>query len=54
MRQAAREGHQEPNQVKFYLRCGMGPCQGRQCALAFAHIVAAEKNTRFMWFYPIL
>ncbi|WP_017324248.1 NAD(P)/FAD-dependent oxidoreductase [Synechococcus sp. PCC 7336] len=42
IRQAIREGHTDPNQVKFYLRCGMGPCQGRQCAPAVAHIVAAE------------
>ncbi len=41
IRQAVREGHADPNQVKFYLRCGMGPCQGRQCAPAVAHIVAA-------------
>ncbi|MDJ0618141.1 MAG: NAD(P)/FAD-dependent oxidoreductase [Calothrix sp. MO_192.B10] len=44
IRQAVREGHTDPNQVKFYLRCGMGPCQGRQCAPAVAHIVAAENK----------
>ncbi|MCK5897901.1 MAG: hypothetical protein KAG06_02375, partial [Methylococcales bacterium] len=27
---------------KFITRCGMGACQGRQCANAVAHIVAAE------------
>ena len=42
IREAVREGHTDPNQVKFKLRCGMGPCQGRQCASAVAHIVAAE------------
>ncbi len=42
IRQTVREGHGDPNQVKFFLRCGMGPCQGRQCAPAVAHIVAAE------------
>ncbi|MEM9904026.1 MAG: FAD/NAD(P)-binding oxidoreductase [Cyanobacteria bacterium P01_D01_bin.44] len=41
IRQAVQGGHADPNQVKFYLRCGMGPCQGRQCAPAVAHIVAA-------------
>jgi len=41
IRQAVRDGHTDPNQVKFYLRCGMGPCQGRQCAPAVAQIVAA-------------
>ena len=44
IRQAVREGHSTPNQVKFYLRCGMGPCQGRQCANTVAHIVADENN----------
>lgn len=44
IRAAVREGHTDPNQVKFYLRCGMGPCQGRQCAPAVAHTVAAENQ----------
>ena len=44
IRQAVKEGHSSPNQVKFYLRCGMGPCQGRQCVNAVAHIVADENN----------
>ena len=44
IRQAVRTGHTDPNQVKFYLRCGMGPCQGRQCAPAVAHIVAAANK----------
>ncbi len=44
IRQAVREQHSDPNQVKFYLRCGMGPCQGRQCAPAVAQIVAAENK----------
>ena len=44
IRGAVREGHTDPNQVKFYLRCGMGPCQGRQCAPTVAHIVAAENQ----------
>ncbi|MDJ0570096.1 MAG: FAD/NAD(P)-binding oxidoreductase [Pleurocapsa sp. MO_192.B19] len=44
IRQAVREEHGDPNQVKFYLRCGMGPCQGRQCAPAVAQIVAAENK----------
>ncbi len=44
IRQAVREGHRDPNQVKFYLRCGMGPCQGRQCAPTVAHIIADESK----------
>jgi NADPH-dependent 2,4-dienoyl-CoA reductase/sulfur reductase-like enzyme len=40
IRRAIREGHDDSNQVKFLTRCGMGPCQGRQCAESVAHIVA--------------
>lgn len=40
IRQAVRAGHHSPNAVKFLTRCGMGPCQGRQCGSAVAHIVA--------------
>lgn len=40
IRRAVRDGHTDPDQVKFYLRCGMGPCQGRQCSAAVAHLVA--------------
>ena len=31
IRDAARQGAQGPNQVKSFLRAGMGPCQGRVC-----------------------
>ncbi len=41
IRQAVADGLGDSNQVKFLTRCGMGPCQGRQCDLAVAHIVAA-------------
>ena len=41
IRMAVAGGHSDSNQVKFLTRCGMGPCQGRQCAEAVAHIVAA-------------
>ncbi|HFD11744.1 MAG TPA: FAD-binding protein [Crenotrichaceae bacterium] len=40
IRNAVKNGHGDSNQVKFLTRCGMGPCQGRQCANAVAHIVA--------------
>ena len=42
IRETIRNGHEDSNQVKFLTRCGMGPCQGRQCSNAVAHIVAAE------------
>jgi NADPH-dependent 2,4-dienoyl-CoA reductase/sulfur reductase-like enzyme len=44
IRQAVRAGHTDPDQVKFLLRCGMGPCQGRQCAQSVAYIVAATQQ----------
>lgn len=40
IRLAVADGHGDSNQVKFLTRCGMGPCQGRMCAEAVAHIVA--------------
>ena len=41
IRASVADGHSDSNQVKFLTRCGMGPCQGRQCADSVAHIVAA-------------
>jgi NADPH-dependent 2,4-dienoyl-CoA reductase/sulfur reductase-like enzyme len=41
IRKAVADGHRDSNQAKFLTRCGMGPCQGRQCADAVAHVVAA-------------
>ncbi len=42
IRDAARLGAPGPNQVKTYLRCGMGPCQGRMCAASVTEIMADE------------
>ncbi|HTU56056.1 MAG TPA: NAD(P)/FAD-dependent oxidoreductase [Acetobacteraceae bacterium] len=33
-------GVQGPNQLKAFLRCGMGPCQGRFCGLTVGEIIA--------------
>ena len=33
-----------PNQMKSFLRCGMGPCQGRLCGLTVTELIAAERN----------
>ncbi len=41
IRAAVAAGHRDSNQVKFITRCGMGPCQGRQCAAPVSHVVAA-------------
>lgn len=40
IRQAVRDGAPGPNQVKFMLRPGMGPCQGRVCGLLVSETVA--------------
>jgi NADPH-dependent 2,4-dienoyl-CoA reductase/sulfur reductase-like enzyme len=42
IRQAIQAGHQDPNQIKFLTRCGMGPCQGRQCDNAISLLVGHE------------
>jgi hypothetical protein len=33
-----------PNQAKAFLRCGMGPCQGRQCALTVQTLIARARE----------
>lgn len=33
-----------PNQMKSFLRCGMGPCQGRLCGLTVTEIIAKERG----------
>jgi bacterioferritin-associated ferredoxin len=33
-----------PNQMKSFLRCGMGPCQGRMCGLTVAELIADERK----------
>lgn len=44
VRQAVKTGATGPNQLKAYLRCGMGPCQGRLCGLTITETIAAERN----------
>jgi NADPH-dependent 2,4-dienoyl-CoA reductase/sulfur reductase-like enzyme len=33
-----------PNQMKSFLRCGMGPCQGRMCNLTVTELIAATRG----------
>jgi bacterioferritin-associated ferredoxin len=40
VRDAAALERVGPNQLKAYLRCGMGPCQGRLCGLTVTEILA--------------
>jgi thioredoxin reductase/bacterioferritin-associated ferredoxin len=44
IRHAVDLGAPGPNQVKSYLRCGMGPCQGRMCGTAAAAIIAEHRQ----------
>lgn len=42
--ETVRLGCVGPNQMKSFLRCGMGPCQGRLCGLTVTELIAAERN----------
>jgi NADPH-dependent 2,4-dienoyl-CoA reductase/sulfur reductase-like enzyme len=42
VREAVKLGCQGPNQLKSFLRCGMGPCQGRYCGVTVTEIMADE------------
>ena len=33
-----------PNQMKSFLRCGMGPCQGRLCGLTVTEMIADSRG----------
>ncbi len=34
-----------PNQMKSFIRCGMGPCQGRLCGLTVTEMIAEARGT---------
>ncbi len=44
LREAVAGGATGPNQLKAFLRCGMGPCQGRLCNLTVTEIVAEARG----------
>lgn len=44
IREAVDLGAPGPNQVKSFLRSGMGPCQGRMCGLAATEIIAQRRG----------
>jgi hypothetical protein len=41
---AVGSGAVGPNQVKAFLRCGMGPCQGRMCGLTVTELIATTRG----------
>lgn len=55
IRDASRVGISGPNQVKAFIRCGMGPCQGRQCGPTVSAILsqAAGVSMDEVGFYRI-
>lgn len=44
IREAMKHGCSGPNQAKSFLRCGMGPCQGRMCANSVTEVMATESG----------
>lgn len=42
---ASRLGVTGPNQMKAFLRCGMGPCQGRLCGATVVELIARTRGT---------
>jgi len=44
VRRAARLGATGPNQAKAFLRCGMGPCQGRLCGPIVSAVIAEARG----------
>src|SRR3546814_1721412 len=55
VRQTVKLGCTGPNQMKSFLRCGMGPCQGRFCGLTVSELIAEEQgmNTKDAGYYPL-
>jgi NADPH-dependent 2,4-dienoyl-CoA reductase/sulfur reductase-like enzyme len=45
VREMAAMGCEGPNQMKAFLRCGMGPCQGRLCGLTVTEVIAKQRDT---------
>lgn len=44
VRAAVAQGVMGPNQLKAFTRCGMGPCQGRNCGLTAAELIAETQG----------
>ncbi len=44
IRATVQLGCQGPTQMKSFLRCGMGPCQGRLCGLTVTETIAAARG----------
>lgn len=45
IRASIRQGAHDMNQIRGLLRCGMGPCQGRNCTVTMARLLAEGTHT---------
>ncbi len=43
---AIKQGFTRPVDIKYYLRPGMGPCQGRGCASQIMRLIRQETSQR--------
>ena len=46
VRTTADMGCEGPNQMKAFLRCGMGPCQGRLCGLTVTELIVNKATAK--------
>lgn len=55
LRESVALGASGPNQAKAFSRCGMGPCQGRQCGLTVTEVIAqaSGRSPQEVGFYRI-
>lgn len=55
IREQVKLGCVGPNQTKSFSRCGMGPCQGRQCGLTVTEVIAqaAQLSPQEVGYYRI-
>jgi NADPH-dependent 2,4-dienoyl-CoA reductase/sulfur reductase-like enzyme len=44
IRALVKQGCVGPNQMKAFVRCGMGPCQGRLCGLTVVELIAEMRG----------
>jgi len=44
IRRIVAQGCPGPNQMKAFARCGMGPCQGRECGLTVVELIAQARG----------
>jgi len=44
VREAAARGASGPNQLKLFVRAGMGQCQGRLCGLTVTELMAGQQK----------